>query len=195
MRAAAAVWLAALAAAPTVHAVELQLHYSAIQGILAQQYFTGDGRRYVRGSSATRCDYAYLENPKVSGQDGRLLVKARFSGRSAMGLFGRCIGLGDSFDMVITATPYYAAGAVSLREVRIDTLGRDSYYIRRVRQAMGPSLEKTFQYKLYDDARRILEEKREQAPFHQELKKFDVSRIAVTGDALVLTLDFSLAVK
>jgi hypothetical protein len=192
-RSAVACW--ALVASLPACAAELELHFSAIQNILAQQHFTEDGRRYVRGSSNAKCDYAYLEDPKVSGQDGRITVRARFTGRTAKGIFGRCIGLGDSFDVLITASPYYSGGSIGLKEVKVDSLGRDGYYIRRVRQAMGGAIEKSFRYGLYDDAKRILEEKRPQAPFRQELKSLDVSRIQVTKNALVLTLEFALAVK
>jgi hypothetical protein len=40
-----------------------------------------------------------------------------------------------------------------------------------------------------------LEEQRDKAPHKQELVSFQVSRIRVTGEALVLTMDFVLDVK
>ena len=173
--------------------MELRIHYSALQRILAEQMFTQDGRRYMRGTPAARCNYAYLEHPDLHGDaGGRLNVRARFSGRSALDLFGRCVGLGDSFDVSITAMPYFQNGAIRFKDVLVESK-KDSFYIRRVRAALTSTLRSQFAYKVIEDAKRILEEKR--GDYSQELSAFQVSEIRATGDALVLTLEFTLAVK
>ena len=185
---------ALLAAACPAHAgVELRIYYSALQRILAEQMFTQDGRRYVRGAPETKCNYAYLEHPDLHGEaGGRLNVRAKFSGRSALGLFGRCVGLGDSFDVSITALAYFDKGAIRFKDVVVDSK-KDSFYIRRVRAALASTLRSQFAYKVADDAKKILEEKH--GNYTQELSGFQVSAIRATGEALVLTLEFTLAVK
>ena len=35
------------------------------------QVFTEDGRRYVKGSKDKRCNFAYLENPRIGAANGR----------------------------------------------------------------------------------------------------------------------------
>ena len=45
--------------------------------------FTDDGRRYVRGNRDAKCSYAWLEKPQIGGYEGKLIVRARFTGRSA----------------------------------------------------------------------------------------------------------------
>ncbi len=177
----------------TAAAVDLELHFSALQRILAEQMFTQDGRKYVRGHPSTKCNYAYLEHPDLHGDAaGRLNVMARFSGRSALDLFGRCVGLGDSFDLSITAVPYYRDGAIRFKDVAVDAK-KDGFYIRRVRAALATTLRSQFAYKVADDAKKILEEKR--GPYSPELAGFQVSAIRVTADALILSLDFTLRVK
>jgi hypothetical protein len=182
------------AAAHPAGAMELRIHYTALQRILADQMFTQDGRRYVRGTPATKCNYAYLENPDLHGDtaSGRLNVKARFSGRSALDLFGRCMGLGDSFDVSITAMPYFHDGAIRFKDVVVESK-KDGFYIRRVLAGLTTTLRSQFAYKVADEAKKILEEKR--GNYSQELSGFQVSDIRATGDALVLTLEFTLAVK
>jgi hypothetical protein len=173
--------------------VDLRIHYTGLKRILAEQMFTQDGRRYVRGTPAAKCNYAYLEHPDVHGDaSGRLNVEARFSGRSALDLFGRCVGMGDSFDVTITAVPYFQNGAIRFKDVVVASR-KDGFYIRRVRAALASTLHTQFAYKVAEDARRILEEKR--GNYTQELNGFQVSNIRVTGEALVLTLEFTLAVK
>jgi len=181
-------------------AAELEIHYTAIQKILAQEVFTQDGRRYVHGSPAAKCSFAYLERPELRGDNGRLSLKARFTGRSALDVFGRCIGLGDSFDVYITAVPYYHSQSIGLKDVRVEGRAprgatRTGYYVRRVCAALGDSLRKQFEYRVGDQARRILEQTAPQAVYRQELLDFSVPQIRVMPDALIVTVDFRLAVK
>jgi hypothetical protein len=117
-------------------AAELEVRFEALERIVAAQLFTQDGRHYVRGSRAARCQFAYLEAPRIDSDHGRLRVRARFSGRSALDVFNSCVGLGDSFDLTLTAAPAPHDGAIVLRDVNVSTV-RDSYYIRRVRAALG----------------------------------------------------------
>jgi hypothetical protein len=186
---------------PSCLAAELELRFAALERIVAAQLFTQDGRHYVRGSRTTRCQFAYLETPHIDSDQGRLRVQARFSGRSALDLMGRCVGLGDSFDLTITGTPAPRNGAMILRDVKVTT-PRDSYYIRRVRAALAQSISKDFKIEVRDQARRLLEQSDassdaipKDALYKQELAAFDLGEIRVTPDALVLVIEFRLVVK
>ena len=174
---------------------ELAIHFTAIRKILTQLVFTQDGRKYVRGTPTTKCNYAYLEEPQISGDSGMLRVKARFSGRSALDVFGKCIGLGDSFEASITALPYYQDGVLRLKDVQVVGKGRYGFYIRRVCSALAKSLRTQFSYRLLDHAKLILGRKQEGVSYSQEVVRFHVPSVRVTSDAVVLTLDFELAVK
>ena len=174
---------------------DLEIRYSALERMVAAQMFTQEGRRYVRGSQAAKCQYAYLEAPKLSAAGDRLQVTARFSGRSAMDLFSRCVGMGDSFDVAITALPVPRKGAIAFQETQVSTR-KDSYYIRRVRSAMMATFDKDFKIEIRDQARRLIEQPVSTGSiYQQELKDLDLTGIRVTPDALVLVVDFKLIVK
>jgi len=134
-----------------IAAAELELRYTALEHILADQLFTQEGRHYVRGNRTTKCQFAYLETPHIDSDAGRLRIAARFSGRSALDLFGGCVGLGDSFDLTITAVPIPRNNTIALSEVKV-TAVKDSYYIRRVRSAMATSIAHDFKIELRDQA-------------------------------------------
>ena len=168
----AAVWLAAPARAE----VELSVHFTALRRMLADQVFTQDGRRYVRGTKDNRCNFAYLENPDLEADNGRLRVKARFTGRTAWDVFGRCVGLGDAFDVRITGTPQYRDGFIGLRDVSVDPCGRDGYYIRHVSAALKKSLERDFRYSAAEEARRVFEADSSPA-YRRQLGRFNVIAI------------------
>jgi hypothetical protein len=177
---------------------ELELRYGAIERLIADQLFSQEGRLYVRGNKTTKCKFAYLESPKVGAIDGRLRVSARFSGRTALDMFGGCMGLGDSFEFTLLATPIVKSGALVLKDVNVST-PRDSYYIRRVRQALTASFAHDFKIEMQDRARRLLEQTPAQTSatplYRQELASFDLRDVRVQPDGLVLVMDFRLVVK
>jgi hypothetical protein len=176
-------------------AVELRLQFGALERMLTEQVFTQEGRRYVYGSKTNKCDFAYLERPQIRGDDGKLRITARFTGRKGLNVIGQCVGLGDAFDVVITAVPQYRGGNIGLQEVRVASAGKSGFYIRRVCEAMQATLARDFRYPIEADAHRILEDPASQPGYKRELKGFKVPEIRVSGDALVLALDFELTVK
>ena len=195
----------ALFSAVPAFAAELELRYGVVEHVIAEQLFSQEGRLYVRGSKATKCKFAYLESPRVGALDGRLRVVARFSGRTALDMFGGCVGLGDSFDFTMLATPVVRNGALVLTDVKLST-PRDSYYIRRVRQALSRSFSNDFKIEIRDQARHLLEQSAAAglnpssnppggSRYRRELTRFDLTGVLVQPDALVLVIDFRLVVK
>lgn len=185
----AAVLLPALA-----HATEIRLSFGVLERLLAQQLFTEDGRKYVKGSKSAKCNFAYLEHPKIWGKDGRLSIKARFTGKAAIDLMGRCVGTGDAFDLTVTGVPHFSSGNIAFKDILIET-DRDGFYIRRVRAALRDTLSKEFKYNLATDAKRLMEQQDPGQPYQRKLVTFDVVSIQVANDALVLAVDFVLAVQ
>ena len=191
MRTAALLFLLAHSAS----AVELHIQFGALERMLTEQAFTQEGRRYVHGSKGAKCNFAYLEKPQVRGDNGLLRIKARFTGRSALNVVGQCVGLGDAFDVVVTAVPIYRDGALGLQQVKVTSEGKTGYYIRRVCEAMQASLTRDFKYPLEEQARRMLEDPAAQPGYKREVRKLSVPDIRVSSDALVLQVDFELTVK
>lgn len=187
----------AIALAAPAFAADLELRYGALERLVAEQLFTQDGRRYVKGTPAAKCQYAYLEAPRFAAVDnaqGRLKISAKFSGRSSVDVFGRCVGLGDSFDLTIQASPVARKGVIAMDNVQVTTV-KDSYYIRRVRQALRDSFSTEFKIDVRDQAKKLLEQPRDKASYAQELASFDLSEVRVTPEALVLVVEFKLVVK
>jgi hypothetical protein len=188
----ATVPLSLLLAVPAL-AADLELRFSALERMISEQMFTQEGKRYVRGNAQTKCQFAYLESPRLGSEEDRLRVSARFSGRSAVDMFGRCVGLGDSFDLTLTALPAPKDGAIALRNVKVTTV-KDSYYIRRVRAALEQSFSKDFKIEVKDQARKILEQAGGSA-YGRELSGFDLNGVHVVEGALVLAVEFKLVIK
>jgi hypothetical protein len=188
------VLLLAVCAQPA-RAVELHLQFGALERMLAETVFTQDGRRYVYHDKSNKCSFAYLEKPQIQGADGRLRIRAKFTGRSALNVIGQCVGLGDAFIVIVTATPEYRSGNIVLQHVVAASDGRTGIYIRNVCRILGASLERDFKYPLAAEAQRILQDSSGQPGYKRELHDFQVPAIRVTNDALVIQADFTLVVK
>jgi len=180
---------------PLARAVELHLQFGALERMIAESVFTQDGRRYVHNDKTNKCNFAYLEKPQIQGFDGRLRIRARFTGRTALNVIGQCVGLGDAFYVVVTATPQYRDGNLVLTNVSAMSDGKTGVYIRRVCGILGPSLARDFKYPLAAEAKRLLEDSSNQPGYKRELRGFQVPAIRVSEDALVIALDFALVVK
>jgi len=187
--------LAFVSLAPMARAIELRIQFAALERMLGEQVFTQDGRRYVHNDGTNKCNFAYLEKPHVQGQDGKLRMRARFTGRSALNMFGKCVGLGDAFDVIITALPQYKDGNIGLNDVKAVPDGHTGYYIRRVCEALTTSLLHSFKYPVATAAKSLLEDPGAQKSYPRELGDFRVTDIRVTNEALVLAIDFALTVK
>lgn len=180
---------------PCARAVELHLQFGALERMLADQLFTQEGRRYVHGNQKTRCNFAYLEHPRIQGDAGRLRIHAQFTGRSAMNVFGQCVGLGDAFDLTILATPQFRDGNIGLKDVTVASDGKTSFYIRRVCAAIAASLGRDFRYPMASETQKLLEDPGVHPGYKRDLRNFTVPEIRVTGDALVLVIDFQLTIR
>lgn len=183
-----------LLGAGRARAVELRLRFAAIERMLGEQVFTEEGKRYL-GSKRTKCNFAYLQKPRLQSEGGKVRILALFTGRTSLDVFGRCVGLGDEFDVVITARPQYKGDGIGFAEVSVKSASKNGYYIRRVCAAMAASLERDFRYPLASEARRILEDPGSAPQYRRTLRNFTVKSVEIAADELVLDLNFALTIQ
>ena len=176
--------------------VELHLTFRMLEKVVSEQVFTAEGRKYVRGSKTDKCTFAYLEAPRIGETGGRLIVRARFTGRSAMDFLGRCVGVGESFDVIILATPYVDKTLLRLKDVVVEPAdGRRGIYSRRVCVGLKAELPRQMLFDLAPEAKRILEAPTLNFPFERTLTDFQVPWVTVTPEAVVVALSFRLRVQ
>ncbi len=185
---------ALLSAAPAM-AVDLEIQFGVLERLIGEQAFTTEGRRYVQGNKDQHCRYAYLENPKLSAAGDRMQLKVKFTGQTALDMFGHCVGVGDSFDLTISAKPTVdKSGEVGFENFQVMT-PRDSFYIRRVRGALVETLNKEFKLDIMAQTRKLVEAPQPLGKFQQQVSGLKLSGVRVSPDALVLAVDFKVTVK
>lgn len=184
-----------LAALPALAQVEVRLTFGVLQNLIAAQVFTEDGRKYVKGTKEKRCSFAYLENPQVGEADGRLFVRAKFSGRSAFNVLGQCVGLGDSFNLQIRMTPYADKSLLRLRDVEVISDGKRGIYARSVCKALAETIPRVLVYDFGPDFKKALELPQPGVPYRKSVDNFAVHAIGVSREALVLQLALTLTLR
>lgn len=175
-------------------AVDLEIRFGALERLIGEQAFTTEGKRYVQGAKDQKCHYAFLEKPKLSAASDRLLLKVNFSGKTALDMFGHCVGVGDEFELTILAKPSVDNGTIAFQEFQVST-PRDSFYIRRVRSALVETLNKQFRIDIMAQARKLIEAPQQIGVYQQEIKELKLNGVRVAADALVLGIDFKVIVK
>ncbi len=184
-----------LAAWPLFAQVELHVTFGVLQKVVGAQVFTDEGRKYVKGGKDKRCNFAYLENPRVGESNGRLLVRAKFSGRSAFDVFGRCVGMGDSFDVVVRMTPYADKTTLRLRDVEVLSDGKRGMYGRAVCKALAETIPRVLVYDFAPEFKRALEAEQASVPFSKSVDDLAVRDLRVSKEALVLQLGLRLTLR
>ena len=113
--------LFALFLLPTAAAADsLEITYPAVERMVITGLLTEGGRRYLHGSPSDTCNYAFVQEPRVTGVSGRLNVRFLFAGSIGAEVAGRCVGRGDNFNIVVSGVPRYDRGDIVLDQVRFE---------------------------------------------------------------------------
>src|SRR5580765_748298 len=100
------------------YALNVKIGYPLIQKEVERQLFT-NGKSYLSGDPSSTCEYAYVQNPVVFPDHQRLAIQANFNGKTGKEVLGKCIGVGKSFDIVVSGKPVYREGLLRLDDVQL----------------------------------------------------------------------------
>jgi hypothetical protein len=119
------VWvLVAVAAMGPVSAgaMEIKVSASALERTLDQQLFSGpDGRFYIKGKDGAAC-FVYVQEPKVSFLDDRVVVHVKTRSKLGAGVFGKCVGVSLATDADVSVIPEAEGESIGFRDARVDNL-------------------------------------------------------------------------
>lgn len=176
-------------------AIEIEIRFPLLEKQLSQQLFTNDGKRYVRGDPKSRCNFAYLAEPHFGSKDGKLLITAKFTGRSSMDVFGRCLGFGDSFQFEISSDLTTKDGTLLLLSPRIKGISRDTFYSRQVLKALQGSIGDAIRYPIRDELRKLLATGSAASPYKITISRLEIRGIQILPDALLVDVDTRFLVE
>lgn len=176
-------------------AIELEIRFPLLEQQLANQLFTQDGKRYVKGDPKSHCNFAYLAKPRFAGRDGKLVIRATFTGRSSLDVFGKCVGFGDSFEFEVLSGLETKDGTLLLVDPRVRILSKDSFYSRQVAKALQTSIRDAVKYPIREELRKLLAAASSSSAYKISLKKLEIRSLSIQADALVVDLDTRFLVE
>jgi hypothetical protein len=176
-------------------AVEVTLHSSAIGKLVEERVFNQDGRKYLFGNPDTRCMRAYLYDPRVSIDAGRLILRSKFNGILGQELNEDCLGLSESFPVTMTGVPYFRGGTMGLEQIQISGLSDIPQFNDYITRFFEEELHRIFSHDLNEEIRNLIAQNRGAIPYDVEVLDLDISRIVAADEILSLWVNFHLVLK
>jgi hypothetical protein len=97
--------LALLAGVAQCRGVELTVSRQALERTLKQQLFSGpDGRYYLKGTPHSACFIA-TEDPHLSFEQGRIVVRVKTVARLGTAVGGACLGVSLTLPAEVSLAP------------------------------------------------------------------------------------------
>jgi hypothetical protein len=176
-------------------AIEIEIRFPLLEKQLSQQLFTQDGKRYVKGNPKSHCNFAYLAEPHFTSRQGKLLIEAKFTGKSSMDLFGKCVGFGDSFVFEILSGLTTKDGTLVLDKPEVQIIKKDSFYSRQVLKSLKSSIGDAIRYPIRDEVRKLLANGSASAPYKVTIPKLEIRGIQILENSLLLDVDTRFLVE
>jgi hypothetical protein len=183
-----ALFFCALPAEPA----SLELSFATLERIIVRNVMTEGGRYYMQGTPSTPCQYAFVQEPRVSSAAGRLRITLLFSGRAGVEIAGRCVGGGDNFDVLVSGVPRFANGEIYLAELELEA---SSGFFNAVAGLIRASLEEKLRFSVKQAMDYVAEQTAASGMGRLAVDDLRVDDIRVGASELWLRLDFSAVLR
>jgi hypothetical protein len=194
LRLAAVVIIAACLCRPA-HAVELTVSRDALERTLRQQLFAGpDGRYYLKGDAQSAC-YTYAQDPHLSFEQDRIVVRMKTSARMGRRVAGSCIGISLTEPAEVSFTPEAEGETIGFRDARIDRISDQRELNFLLMPFLRHKIPASMRVNAADLLRRALAGSAVSSGYKVSLDRLKVHSIVIDGDALVIDADGAISVK
>ena len=191
---AGSLFLLACAVAPC-GAVELKVNRDAIERTLKQQLFGGpDGRYYLKGNPQSAC-YSYVEDPKLSFAQDRIVVRIKTHARLGTSLRGTCLGLTLAVPAEVSLAPDAEGESVGFRDARLDRISDQKELNFLLSPFLSHQVPSSMKVNAADLLRKALEGSTASSGYKVALDRLKIHSIQIDGDTLVVDVDGDLSVK
>jgi len=176
-------------------AVEMRISRDALERTLKDQLFGGpDGRYYLKGSLQSPC-FTYVEDPKLSFVQDRIVVRVKVRARLGRAVAGACIGLPLSLPADVSLAPDAQGDIIGFRDARLDRVSDQ----KELNFLLNPFLSRQIPSKMKVNAgellRKALEGSTATSGYKVTLDRLKIHSIQITGDTLVVDVDGDISVK
>jgi hypothetical protein len=172
--------------------VELTVSRQALERTLKQQLFSGpDGRYYLKGNAHSACFIA-TEDPHLSFEQGRIVVRVKTVAR--LGVGGVCLGA-ITLPAEVSLAPDAEGETIGFRDAQLDKISDR----KEINFVLGPFLRgqvpKSMKMNAADLLRQALEGSTAASGYKVSLERLKIHSIQIEGDKLVVDADGDLSVE
>jgi hypothetical protein len=194
-KAVATAFLAILGCSVHSRAVEMKVSRQALQRTLQQQLFGGpDGRYYVKGDPQSAC-FTYAEDPQLTFEQDRIVVKVKTHSRLGTRLRGSCLGLSISVPAAVSLAPEAEGETIGFRDARLDHVSDQKELNFILNPFLSRQVPSHMKVNAADLLRKALEGSTAASGYKVSLDRLKVHSIQIAGDYLVVDVDGDLSVQ
>ena len=175
--------------------VELTVSRQALERTLKQQLFSGpDGRYYLKGNPHSAC-FISTEDPHLSFEQGRIVVRLKTVARLGTPVGGACLGVSVTLPAEVSLAPDAEGETIGFRDAQLDKISDR----KEINFVLSPFLRgqvpKSMKMNAADLLRKALEGSTASSGYKVSLERLKIHSVQIEGDKLVVDADGDLSVE
>lgn len=175
--------------------VELTVSRRALERTLKQQLFSGpDGRYYLKGNPHSAC-FISTEDPHLSFEQGRIVVRVKTVARLGTPVGGACLGVSLTLPAEVSLAPDAEGETIGFRDAQLDKISDT----KEINFVLAPFLRgqvpKSMKVNATDLLRKALEGSTASSGYKVSLDRLKIHSVQIEGDKLVVDADGDLSVE
>jgi hypothetical protein len=178
----------ALAWAGSALAADIVLELSAVDKLVAQALFNNAGRYDLMKGPC----FAYLAQPSVSIQNGRMKIRSHLTSRLGVVSGNSCIGVAFASWTEVSGKPVPKGGSVVLGDIRIDKVDDPNMRLL-LESGLVPALPRVVELDVLKAVRGMLQGAGGQ--FEANVEAFNIDAVTAADDRLAVRFDFRLVAR
>ena len=185
----------ALAGIAPCRAVELTVSRQALERTLQQQLFSGPGRRYyLKGNAHSAC-FISTEDPHLSFEQDRIVVRVKTVARLGTPMGGACLGVSLTLPAEVSLAPDAEGETIGFRDARLEKISDRKEINFVLAPFMRGQVPKSMRVNAADLLRKALEGSTAASGYKVSLDRLKIHSIEIVGDKLVVDADGDLSVE
>jgi hypothetical protein len=187
--------LVLLAGAVTCRAVELTVGKQALERTLKQQLFGGPGGRYyLKGNPHSAC-FISTEDPHLSFEQGRIVVRVKTVARLGTPVGGACLGVSVTLPAEVSLAPDAEGETIGFRDAQLDKVSDRKEINFVLVPFLRGQVPKSMKVNATDLLRKALEGSTAASGYKVSLDRLKIHSVQIEGDKLVVDADGDLSVE
>ena len=175
-------------------AIELKISSSALEHTLKEQLFNApDGRYYLRGDRKSAC-FVYLDQPSVSFQNDRVVVRVNTHSRLGAGVLGKCVGVSFNSPVDVSLIPQSENETIGFRDAKVERFSGSRELDFLLVPFLQRKLPASMSVNAADLLRPLLARSKDTTGYSMVLDSLKIHSMLVSANQLVVDLDSALHV-